>query len=159
MDPLFSAHSDIDVEAIMAAIERKIQEKKDAGLIYEPHLYTDYVPTTPETEIPPAVAGETAAVTPVPQRQKTGGLIKKALKKFFRFFRPLFRFLGRKLLPDLVLSKEYIRLLHHTCNNLIVELTKLKIEVELLKTKVKALEDRQEFLENRERVLEKKISS
>ena len=56
-------------------------------------------------------------------------------------------------------SSEYIRLLHNTVHNMIVEMSKLKTEEELLKTKIKILEDKSEFLENRERALEKKLPS
>ena len=54
-------------------------------------------------------------------------------------------------------SKEYIKLLHNSVNNMIVELSKLKIDQDLLKTKIKVLEDKIEFLENRERAIEKKV--
>jgi len=54
-------------------------------------------------------------------------------------------------------SKEYIKLLHNTINNMIVENSKMRIEDELMKTKLKVLEDKIEFLENRERALEKKV--
>lgn len=54
-------------------------------------------------------------------------------------------------------SKEYIKLMHNSMNNLIVELSKTKIEQELLKTKIKVMEDKIEFLENRERAIEKKL--
>jgi hypothetical protein len=53
-------------------------------------------------------------------------------------------------------SREYIKLLHNTANNVIVEATKAKVEQELLKTKIKVLEDRLDFLENRQRSLERK---
>ena len=54
-------------------------------------------------------------------------------------------------------SKEYIKLLHNTINNMIVESSKMKIEEEMLKTRIKVLEDKLVFLENRERALEKKV--
>ena len=63
----------------------------------------------------------------------------------------------QKLLPTIYNSREYIKLLHNTINNMIVESTKLKIEDELHKTRIKVLEDKLEFLENRQRALEKKV--
>ena len=63
----------------------------------------------------------------------------------------------KKSLSTIYNSREYIRLLHNTINNMIVESTKLKIEDELHKTRIKVLEDKLEFLENRQRALEKKV--
>jgi hypothetical protein len=63
-----------------------------------------------------------------------------------------------KHIPVVLQSSEYIKLLHNSSNNIIVEASKLKTEEELLKTKIKILEDKMEFLENRERALEKKLS-
>ena len=53
--------------------------------------------------------------------------------------------------------REYTKLLHHLCHNLVVELSKLKIEEETLKTKTRVLEKDFEFLGRREKALEKEI--
>ncbi len=105
-DALISAHQDIDVEEIMASIKKKIQDKKDAGLltqkeiddienmellplpeipdipnVYEPHLFPDrkgheFQPFQLEPEI-------------------EQGLVKNILKKIRPLFLPLFRFMIR----------------------------------------------------------------
>lgn len=54
--------------------------------------------------------------------------------------------------------REYTKLLHHLCHNLVVEMSKLKIEEETLKTKARILEKDFEFLGKREKALEKEIS-
>lgn len=53
--------------------------------------------------------------------------------------------------------REYTKLLHHLCHNLVVELSKLKIEEETLKTKSRVMEKDFEFLGQREKALEKEI--
>ena len=110
------------------------------------------------------------------------GAIKKILKKLRGLFMPLQRFMLRPfrtslqnlmvelhnsnkqdihqlkaLVPMIQQSKEYIKLLHNTINNMIVEASKLKIEEELLKTRIKVLEDKAAFLEDRQRAVEKKL--
>ena len=47
--------------------------------------------------------------------------------------------------------REYTKLLHHLCHNLVVELSKLKIEEETLKTKTRVMEKDFEFLGKREK--------
>ena len=188
-----SANETIDVEEIMAAIQKKIQEKQDAGIlkqreideivdmellplpdfleipnVYEPHLY-------PEHQFEDFQAYHFSP-------ESEAGLPKKILGKIRKLWSPLIRFMIRpnvndlsnltvglhnqnkkdihnlkQLIPLILQSKEYIKLLHNTLNNMIVESSKLKIEEELLKTKIKVLEDKVEFLENRERAVEKKL--
>jgi hypothetical protein len=53
--------------------------------------------------------------------------------------------------------REYTRLLHNLCHNLVVELSKLKIEEEMLKTKTQILEKDFEFMGKRESALEKEV--
>ncbi len=53
--------------------------------------------------------------------------------------------------------REYTKLLHHLCHNLVVEMSKLKIEEETLKTKTRIIEKDFEFLGKREKALEKEI--
>ncbi|MCK4762272.1 MAG: hypothetical protein KAW12_08755 [Candidatus Aminicenantes bacterium] len=136
--------------------------------VYEPHLYPEHkhdgfhaFHVEPEIET---------------------GLAKKILGKIRKLLAPLTRFMIRPYLSEMknltallhnqnkedihnlkqtvpitFQSKEYIKLLHNTINNTIVELSKLKIDHDLLKTRIKVLEDKIEFLENRERAIEKKI--
>ncbi|UCH95132.1 MAG: hypothetical protein JSV88_33475 [Candidatus Aminicenantes bacterium] len=146
--------------------------------VYEPHLYPD------DTAVPPGkrefhpleIAFE------IEEGQGLRGLIKKILIKIRKILFPLIRFMTRPIynelkqfsvdrfnenaykvfkhsekMPIVLQSKEYIKLLHNALNNLITEVSKLKIDHELLKTKIKVLEDKMEFLENRERAIEKKI--
>jgi hypothetical protein len=136
--------------------------------VYEPHLYPehkfeDFRPFhfSPEIE---------------------AGFAKKIMGKIRKLLAPLTRFMIRphtndltnltvelhnqnkedihnlkRLIPLILQSKEYIKLLHNALNNMIVESSKLKIEEELLKTRIKVLEDKVEFLENRQRAIEKKL--
>jgi len=150
--------------------------------IYQPHLYpgtniqeassTPFVPLAfhPESETAPGWRGI---------GKKILGKTRKVLFPLVRFMtRPIFNEL-KQLNVDLyndvaskisqnthdtdyykrlsVQGKEYIKLMHNALNNLIVELSKLRIEMELTKSKLKTAEDKIEFLENRERAVEKKI--
>ena len=176
-----SADKTIDVDEIMASIKKRIQEKKDSGLlrqteideiedmellplpdfleipnVYEPHLYPehkgdDFAPYHIEPEI-------------------ESGAIKKILSIIRKIFLPLLRFMIRpfnankqdiynlkQTVPITFQGKEYIKLLHNAMNNMIVESSKLKIEEELLKTRIKVLEDKIAFLEERERAIEKRL--
>jgi len=183
MEPFIRAAAEINVEEIMAAIQKKIQDKKDAGLlkqseideisemelqplpdfleiphIYEPVLYPGFT----ENMAPPAALEEAIQET---------GLAKGVMKKFRGLLYPLIRFMTRPLyvelktgildlqkkVPIILQSSEYVRLLHNAMHNMIVEASKLKTEEEILKTKIRFLEDKIEFLENRERALEKKL--
>jgi hypothetical protein len=127
-------------------------------------------------------AGPCASGAPVwqpPQGPLT--LKKKAKIKLLRFLTPFFPVMRLMALPvhedlmqtnnklneasakiDLLLhrrdiTKEYIKLLHVLCHNLVMELTKLRIEHDTLKSKVQVLDKDFEFLGKRENVLEKKI--
>ena len=193
LDGLISAGNEIDVNAIMESITKRIEEKKKAGVlkqseideivdmellplpdfleipnVYEPHLYPEHkfedfraYHSEPEIE---------------------AGAAKKIMAKIRKILAPLTRFMIRPYITELknltaklhnenkedvynlkqtvpitLQSKEYIKLLHNSVNNMIVELSKLKIDQDLLKTKIKVLEDKIEFLENRERAIEKKV--
>jgi hypothetical protein len=183
MEPFIQAAPEIDVEEIMAAIQKQIQEKKDAGLlrqseideitemelqplpdfleiphIYEPILYPGFA----ENMAPPAALEEAI---------EEKGLLKGIMKKVRGLLAPWTRFMNRPLyvelktgindlqkkVPIILQSSEYIRLLHNAVHNLIVEASKLKTDEELLKTRMRILEDKVEFLENRQRALEKRL--
>jgi len=184
MEPFISAAPEINVDEIMAAIGKRIQEKKDSGLLkqrdleeivemelqplpdfqeipnlYDPMLFPDFA----ENVDPNVQLEEPPETNPV----------KAVLKKIRSGFAPMIRFIVRPMCVELKTdilrlqkrdriiqqSSEYIRLLHNSMHNMIVEMSKLKTEEELLKTKIKMLEDKNEFLENRERALEKKLPS
>jgi hypothetical protein len=176
MEPFISAAKDINVEEIMAAIRKKIQDKKDSGLLKQREIdeIADFleIPNTYESVLYPGFAEHMAPPAPIEDAINETGLAKGILKKIRNLFFPLIRFMTRPLYielksdildlqkkaPIVLQSSEYIRLLHNAINNMIVEASKLKTEEELLKTKIKILEDKMEFLENRERALEKKLS-
>jgi len=136
--------------------------------VYENHLY-------PGQEAEPFIPFHL-------EPEVEGGKVKKLLGLFRRILMPLQRFMLRPfrtdlhnlivelhntnrrdvhqlktLIPVVQQSKEYVKLLHNTINNMIVEASKLKIEEELLKTKIKVLEDKAAFLEERQRAVEKKL--
>lgn len=181
MEPFIQAAAEIDVEEIMAAIRKKIQEKKDAGLLKQsdideinemelqplpdfqeiPHIYEPILyPGFEENLAPPAALDDAI---------QEKGLVKGVMKKIRRLLAPWTRFMNRpmyvelktnildlqKKMPIVMQSSEYIRLLHNAMHNLIVEASKLKTEEEVLKTRLRILEDKVEFLENRQRALEK----
>ncbi len=185
--PFITAGKDIDVNEIMDYIEKRIAEKKESGVlkqkeideiedmelqplpdfleipnVYEQHLFNEnivknYDPASIELE---SDGGSGAKGL----MKKTFRIIRKPLMPFIRsMVRPINNELkaqiniDRKYIHQFAAGIEYIKLLHNTSNNLIVELSKLKIEEELLKTKIKVLEDKMEFLENRERAIEKKL--
>lgn len=216
MEPFIQASAGIDVDEIMAAIQKKIQDKKDAGLlkqseideiaemelqplpdfqeipfVYEPMLYPGFAQNMAPPATPDPGGAESADAAAPEEIIDESGLAKGMMKKLRSLLFPWIRFMTRPLYlelktsinglqkhaqqlqrshSDLLLdlqnkmrvvqqSSEYIRLLHNTAHNLIIEATKLKTEEELLKTRMRILEDKIEFLENRQRALEKKLPS
>ncbi len=148
----------------------------DIPNVYQPHLYPENQNKQVLEDFNPVHFNE----------EIEEGFSKKILGKIRKIIFPIIRFMSRPIYNELknmtvelhnankqsihnlpekleavntivIQSKEYIRLLHNTINNMIVESTKLKIGDELHKTKIKVLEDKLEFLENRERALEKKV--
>ena len=185
MEPSIHAAAEIDVEEIMAAIRKRIQDKKDSGLLKQSEIdeiaemelqpLPDFleIPSIYEPVLYPGFADHMAPPAPLEEAIRETGLAKGLLKKIRGLFFPLIRFMTRPLyvelktgildlqkkVPIVLQSSEYIRLLHNAMHNMIVEASKLKTEEELLKTKIRILEDKIEFLENRERALEKKLPS
>lgn len=180
-EPFFSAGEGIDVSAIMDAIRKKIDDKKKAGLLKQSDIdeinemelqpLPDFqeVPQVYENHLFSRKLDDNLILGFEIESQRSGifGLIKKILQKIRQVFLPLIRFAIRPVTnnfarlygENLFKSKEYIRIMHNALNNMISELSKLKIEEEMLKTKIKVLEDKMEFLENRERAIEKKMFS
>ena len=185
--PFITAGEDIDVNEIMEYIEKRIEEKKNSGVlkqkeideiedmelqplpdfleipnVYEQHLFNDEIVKNYD---PPSIELESDGGSGAKGlMKKVFRVIRKPLMPFIRsMVRPINNELkaqiniDRKYIHQFAAGIEYIKLLHNTSNNLIVELSKLKIEEELLKTKIKVLEDKMEFLENRERAIEKKL--
>jgi len=185
MQPFIHAADEINVEEIMAAIRKRIQDKKDAGLLKQSEIdeiaEMELQPLPDFQEIPniydpvlyPGFAEHMAPPMPLEESLRETGPAKAVLKKIRSLLSPWTRFMNRpmyielknnildlqKKVPIVLQSSEYIRLLHNAMHNLIVEASKLKTEEELLKTKIRILEDKIEFLENRERALEKKLPS
>lgn len=183
MEPFIQAAADINVDEIMAAIHKQIQEKKDAGLLRQSEIdeivEMELQPLPDFLEIPhvyepilyPAFAENVAPAAPLAEAIQETGLAKGILKQVRRLLAPWTRFMNRPMyielktgihdlqrkVPIILQSSEYIRLLHNTAHNLIVEATKLKTETELLKTRLRVLEDKMEFLENRQRAMERKL--
>jgi hypothetical protein len=173
-----SAGEHIDVDTIMADIRKMIEEKKEAGLLKQSEIdeivdmellaLPDFqeVPNVYENHLYTRQLDDSLIMGFEIEQQRTGlkGLIKKALQKIRSLLLPIIRFAIRPALNDLARrygdtlfkSREYIKILHSTVNNMIVESSKLKIEEEMLKTKIKVLEDKVEFLENRQRAIEKR---
>ena len=184
MEPFIQAAAGIDVDEIMAAIQKKIQDKMDAGLLKQSEIdeisEMELQPLPDFLEIPhiyepilyPGFAENMAAPGQLQEAMRETGLAKGILKKVRRLLSPLLRFMNRpmyvelktnildlqKKVPIVLQSSEYIRLLHNAMHNMIIEASKLKTEEEILKTKIRILEDKMEFLENRERALEKKLA-
>jgi len=202
LEEFISTNEEIDVAEIMTAVQKRIQEKKDAGILKQSEIEEivdmELLPLPDFLEVPNVFQpllypgdpyqDENNVYHPreatIEREEGTGirGLIKKILIKIRSIFFPLIRFMTRPIYNELkqytaerfnengakifdnekskqlvFQSKEYIKLLHNSMNNLIVELSKQKIDAELLKTKIKVLEDKIEFLENRERAIEKKL--
>lgn len=151
--------------------------------VYEPHLYPGISAEELSLDVP-APPFDRPSLEIDEGGSGVRGLAKRFMRKTRQWLFPLIRFMTRPIYIELksgiydgqeadhrlrhqierlriyarlsMQSKEYIKLLHNTINNMIVETSKLKIEEELLKTKLKVMEDKIEFLENRQRALEKK---
>jgi len=185
MESFIQAAPEINVDEIMAAIRRQIQEKKDAGLLRQSEIdeivemelqpLPDFldIPHVYEPILYPGFAENMAPPAPLEEAIQETGLAKSLLKKVRSLLAPWTRFMNRpmyvelktgindlqKKVPIILQSSEYIRLLHNATHNLIGEATKLKTETELLKTRLRVLEDKMEFLENRQRAMEKKLTT
>ncbi|MCX6558532.1 MAG: hypothetical protein NTW95_14060 [Candidatus Aminicenantes bacterium] len=185
MEPFISSGPGINVDEIMEAIRKKIQDRKDAGLLKQRDIdeiaEMELQPLPDFQEIPniydpilyPGFAENQSPEVALEEALRETGAVKAVMKKVRSLLSPLIRFMTRPLYIELktgilqlqkkerivLQSSEYIRLLHNAMHNMIVEISKLRTEAELLKTKIKILEDRSEFLENRERALEKKLPS
>lgn len=136
--------------------------------VYENHLYPEHEnPDYTPFHIDPELEDGTA--------KKALGLLRRVMMPLLRFMLRPFRtdlqnlmvelhntnsrdiHQLKTLIPVVQQSKEYVKLLHNTINNMIVEASKLKIEEELSKTKIKVLEDKIAFLEARQRAIEDKL--
>jgi hypothetical protein len=130
----------------------------------------------------PLVSGGEAAPVREPDFTAGQGRMRRVLLKLTSPFRPLIKLLilpvdeehrrtvlildhANRRLDRLIaevekdrrITREYTKLLHHLCHNLVIELSKLKIEEETLKTKTRVMEKDFEFLGQREKALEKEV--
>lgn len=161
-------YDNIDVARIMDEIKKKIarhHKPEGAGVFESPLDYEKSFPSDFEPE---------RLEEPQGVRKK----MKRILLKIMSPFSPLIKLLilpvyeehrqtvvildkANRKLDQLVFimerEREYIKLLHNLCHNLVVELSKLKIELDTLKTVTRIMEKDFEFLGKRERTLEKEV--
>lgn len=140
LEPLIFANQEIDVAEIMTAVQKRIQEKKNSGILdqndideisemelfplpdilevpnfYEPHLYPGTRPGDPDKkEFHP---------TTVTFENEDGpglrGLVKKTLSLFRKVFFPLVRFMTRPIYNEL---KQFTVDLHNQNGNRMYEI-------------------------------------
>lgn len=175
---------DVNVKEIMEKIRRDIEERRkkiDSEEVRKIE-YEELKPWADHSEIrnfyEPILYGGVPSKgeeSPAPQESITpqSKSLKNFLKKIFSIPRPwILRGLLFYLRPyidsfiepkfdeltlNLQRSMEYIKLLHNLSNNMVVEMSKLKVEVDALRNRLITLENKLEFLEKRERVLEEKF--
>jgi hypothetical protein len=184
MPQFLTASPEIDVDEIMAAVQRRIEERRQAGAVRDEEIRDieamELQPMPDFQDIPDGLGADLYPECARPHHvleevHETGaakramGLVRRVLFPMIRFFsRPLYMELKREtvdsanrlidITPVVNHSREYIRLLHHVTNNAVVAITRMKVEQEMLKTRVRVLEEKMEFLENRERALEKRLT-
>jgi hypothetical protein len=174
---------EINVKEIMNKIRRDIEERKakiDSDDVKKIE-YEELKPWADHSEIKnfyePILYGNLNVPSSEPPQQETLPVkgqkgLKNILKRIFSIPRPLLmRFLLFYLRPhmdyidskfheiglNLQRSMEYIKLLHNLSNNMVVEMSKLKVEVDALRNRLITVENKLEFLEKRERILEEKV--
>src|SRR4030042_1442060 len=133
-DAFISASSEIDVNAIMESIRKKIEEKKKTGLLkqseieeikeMELHPLADFqeVPNVYENHLFTRKLDENLILGYEIESKRTGifGLVKKILQKIRQVLLPVIRFalrpvtnnLARLYGENIFKCKEYIRILH-----------------------------------------------
>jgi len=121
-ESFISADKTIDVEEIMAAIKKRIQEKKDSGVLRQTEIDEiedmELLPLPDFLEIPnvyePHLYPEHKADDFHPyhiEPEEEHGLVKKILSKIRRLLLPLLRFMLRPFVSDL---KNLVVELHNT---------------------------------------------
>ncbi|MBN2409224.1 MAG: hypothetical protein JXE07_05755 [Candidatus Aminicenantes bacterium] len=154
----------IDVTGIMDQIKRKAAA--EAGGISGPSSPERTPPPAPEPEAGPGRARRLLLRLMSPLRPLIKLLILPVAEEHRQSLLLLDRANRRidrlehdrdRAFEQLDRLREYTKLLHHLCHNLVVEMSKLKIEEETLKTKTRILEKDFEFLGKREKALEKEI--
>lgn len=172
---------DVNVKEIMEKIRKDIEERKTRENVeeikkieyeelkpwadhseiknfYEPILYGGVSSGTPETS---AVQESIIA----PQSKSIKNFLKKifsipkpwVLRGLLFYLRPYIDPKFDELTVNLQRSMEYIKLLHNLSNNMVVEMSKLKVEIDALRNRLITMENKIEFLEKRERILEEKF--
>lgn len=173
---------EVNVKEIMEKIRKEIEEKRMKESLEEVRKieYEELRPWADHAEIKnfyePILyggmpSGESAAqeTLPIQESATPRKSLKFFLKKIFSIPRPwIFRGLLFYLRPyidpkfdeitvNLQRSMEYIKLLHNLSNNMVVEMSKLKVEIDALRNRLITVENKLEFLEKRERILEDKL--
>lgn len=126
---------------------------------YEPILYGGVPSETAIKSEAPSV-GE-----PILARNSIKNILKKifsiprpwVLRGLLFYLRPYIDPKFDELTMNLQRSMEYIKLLHNLSNNMVVEMSKLKVEIDALRNRLITMENKLEFLEKRERILEEKF--
>jgi len=115
MEPFIHASTEIDVEEIMAAIRKKIQDKKDSGLLKQSEIdeiaemelqpLPDFleIPSNYENILYPGFAENMAAAAPASLEEalRETGLVKGIMKKVRQLLSPLIRFMNRPMYIEL----------------------------------------------------------
>jgi len=158
-------YAHVDVVQIMGQIQDKVSRQPASAP-------ADACGASPE--IPPSGLGPQG---PVSLKKRVKDKLLKGLAPFFPVMRlislPLHEELNKtneklhqasQRIDELTarlnqrdITKEYVKLLHVMCHNLVLELTKLRIEHDTMKSKVQVLEKDFEFLGKREKILEQRL--
>ncbi len=173
---------EVNVKEIMEKIQKDIEQRRAKADVEDVKKieYEELRPWADHAEIKnfyepilfggiPSAPQETSSVPEtIPERKS----LKIFLKRIFSIPKPwILRGLLFYLRPyidpkfdkfdeltvNLQKSMEYIKLLHNLSNNIVVEMSKLKVEVDALRNRLITVENKLEFLEKRERILEEKI--
>lgn len=174
---------EVNVKEIMEKIRKDIEERRAKESLEEVKKieYEELRPWADHAEIKNfyepilygGVSSQESAVQATSSIQNTPQKsFKFFLKKIFSIPRPwILRGLLFYLRPyidpkfdeltlitlNLQRSMEYIKLLHNLSNNIVVEMSKLKVEIDALRNRLITVENKLEFLEKRERIVEEKL--
>lgn len=173
---------DVNVKEIMEKIRKDIEERKTRENVEEIKKieYEELKPWADHAEIKNfyepilygGVSSETSIKTetpsvaePISPRKSIKNILKKifliprpwVLRGLLFYLRPYIDPKFDELTVNLQRSMEYIKLLHNLSNNMVVEMSKLKVEIDALRNRLITMENKLEFLEKRERILEGKF--
>lgn len=172
---------EVNVKEIMEKIRRDIEERRktiDSEEVKKIE-YEELKPWADHSEIknfyePILYGGISSKAKESPSTQEAiiappSKSFKNFLKKIFSvpkpwilrgllfYLRPYIDPKFDELTVNLQRSMEYIKLLHNLSNNMVVEMSKLKVEIDSLRNRLITVENKLEFLEKRERILEERL--